>query len=149
MLESVQRFFRQVMANPGQPDESSPTLELAAAALLCEIMRADFHTAPSELATLRALLTQHFRMSEADIDELMALAQDEVENSVDHYQFVSLVKQHYSYQQRVELVRMMWALALADGEHHPLEEHRIRQLADLMHVSHADFIRTKLQVKGE
>lgn len=149
MLESIQRFFQQAMDDPGERDTPSPSLELAAAALLCEVMRADYHTDPSELQTLRRLVKRHFHLDDASIDELLTLAQDEVENSVDHYQFVSLVKQHYAYDQRVELVRMMWALALADGERHPLEEHRIRQLADLMHVSHGDFIRAKLQVTGQ
>ncbi len=42
---------------------------------------------------------------------------------------------------------MMWSLSLADGEPHHLEEHRIRRLAELLHVSHSDFIRAKLQVQ--
>ncbi len=58
-----------------------------------------------------------------------------------------LIKAHYDYPRRCELVRLMWELALADGEHHHLEEHRIRQLADLLHVSHGDFIRAKLQAQ--
>ena len=44
------------------------------------------------------------------------------------------------------LVAQMWQLAFADGELDALEEHRIRRLADLLYVSHGDFIRTKLEV---
>ena len=148
MLATIQRFFQEMLAEgEGGAGRPAPSLELAAAALLCEVMRADYTVTADELDTLRRLLNEHLDLGEAAIDELMALAQQEVDEAVDHYQFVALIREHYAYARRVELVRMMWVLALADGERHHLEEHRIRQLADLLHVSHADFIRAKLQVQ--
>lgn len=149
MLDTIQRFFQQVLAEPRRSQDPQPTLERATAALLCEVVRADYHTDQAELEALRQMLQRRFGLADADVDELMQLAQDEVENSVDHYQFVSLIKQHYDYSQRYELVRMMWTLAVADGETHHLEEHRIRRLAQLLHVSHSDFIRAKLQVQEQ
>lgn len=148
MLATIQRFFQQALSEPEGSDRSAPTLELATAALLCEVMRADYHTDEAELVALRQLLQRHFSLPDAQVEELMELAREEIETSVDHYQFVSLIKQHYDYPQRCELVRMMWSLAHADGESHHLEEHRIRRLARLLHVSHSDFIRAKLQVQG-
>lgn len=150
MLANIQRFFQEMLEEGGGAGErEAPSLELAAAALLCEVMRADYEVTPDELATLRDQLRRHLSVSDEAIDKLMTLAQQEVDDAVDHYQFVSLIKADYDYGRRRELVRMMWSLALADGEHHHLEEHRIRQLADLLHVSHADFIRTKLQVQEQ
>ncbi|QTF91010.1 TerB family tellurite resistance protein [Halomonas sp. BM-2019] len=147
MLASIQRFFQQALAEPEQHDDQAPTLELATAALLCEVIRADYHEDPAQLDALREMLHDTFGLEDEALDELMAMAREEVESSVDHYQFVSLIKQHYDYPKRCELVRMMWRLALADGVHHHLEEHRIRQLAELLHVGHADFIRAKLRVQ--
>lgn len=147
MLTGIQRFFQQVLADPEVQEDEVHTLELAAAALLCEVMRADYRVDPAQLEALRELLITHLHLEDEAVESLMALAREEVENSVDHYQFVSLIKQHYDYGRRVELVKMMWVLALADGEHHHLEEHRIRQLADLLHVGHGDFIRTKLEAQ--
>ncbi|AXY43319.1 MULTISPECIES: TerB family tellurite resistance protein [unclassified Halomonas] len=149
MLADIQRFFQQVLADPEARDDKAPTLELATAALLCEVMRADYQEDPAQLVALREMLRGRFALEDEAVDELVDLAREEVESSVDHYQFVSLIKQHYDYPKRCELVRMMWDLALADGEHHHLEEHRIRQLADLLHVGHGDFIRAKLQSRGE
>ena len=149
MLDTIQRFFQQTLAEPEGSDDPAPTLERATAALLCEVMRADYHTDETQLTALRELLISHFQLPGAAVEELMEMARDEVENSVDHYQFVSLIKQHYDDAQRRELVRMMWVLANADANHNALEEHRIRRLAELLHVSHSDFIRTKLQVQGK
>ncbi|PMR77509.1 TerB family tellurite resistance protein [Billgrantia endophytica] len=148
MLDTIQRFFQQALAEPETEAGPAPTLELATAALLCEVMRADYHTDQAQLDALRDLLKARFHLKGDDVEELMEMAREEVETSVDHYQFVSLVKQHYTYEQRCDLVRMMWILANADGGHNALEEHRIRRLADLLYVSHSDFIRTKLQVQG-
>ncbi|MCW4150578.1 MULTISPECIES: TerB family tellurite resistance protein [Halomonadaceae] len=144
MLDTIQEFFQRTLVQPEQRDNRTITLELASAALLFEIARADYDTSDAELEALRRMLLQRYQLSEADVDELMALAQDEVEDAVDHYQFVSLIKDHYDYEQRCELVALMWQLAWADGSVDALEEHRIRRLADLLHVSHSDFIRTKL-----
>ena len=149
MLDTIQLFFQQALAEPERSEDPAPKLERAAAALLCEVMRADYHTDEAELEALRQLLMGHFKLSGEAVEELMEMAREEVEYSVDHYQFVSLIKQHYDYGQRCELVRMMWVLANADARHNALEEHRIRRLADLLHVSHSDFIRTKLQVQGQ
>lgn len=147
MIAKLQRFFQQALADPDASSGSEPTLELATAALLCEVVRADYQYDEREMQLLRAQLKWRFALTEDALDELMELAREEADSAVDHYQFVSLIKEHYAYEQRCELVRLMWMLALADGEHHPLEEHRIRRLSDLLHISHSDFIRTKLQAR--
>ncbi|MEQ6917361.1 TerB family tellurite resistance protein [Halomonas aquatica] len=144
MIDAIQRFFSDFMAGDDASSAAGPSLELATAALLFEVARADYHFDDSELALLRELLQRRFDLEETDLDDLMRLAREEAEWAVDHFQFVSLVKQHFDYGQRYELVRMMWSLSLADGEQHHLEEHRIRRLAELLHVSHGDFIRAKL-----
>lgn len=144
MLQAISQFFQSTLSQPEQRDNQALTLELASAALLFEIARADHDTSDAELEALRRMLLKRYQLSESDVDELMTLARDEVEDAVDHYQFVSLIKEHYGYDQRCELVALMWQLAWADGSVDALEEHRIRRLADLLHVSHSDFIRTKL-----
>ena len=147
MIDAIQRFFNETLAQPDGANPPAPSLELATAALLFEVARADYHLDDSEVALLRELLQRRFALADADLDELMRLAREEADSAVDHYQFVSLIKAHFDYAQRFELVRMMWRLSLADGEQHHLEEHRIRRLAELLHVSHSDFIRTKLQIQ--
>lgn len=144
MLEAIRDFFQNALAQPEQRDNQHLTLELASAALLCEVVRADFEQTDAEKQALRQMLVTRYRLDEAEVTELMALADAEVAEAVDHYQFVSLVKEHYDYGQRCELVDLMWQLAWADGSLDPQEEHRIRRLADLLHVSHTDFIRSKL-----
>ena len=118
MLANIQRFFQEMLSDSGGgTGREAPSLELAAAALLCEVMRADYAVTTDELETLRGQLRSHLGLADDAIDELMTLAREEVDSAVDHYQFVSLIREHYDYDRRCELVRMMWALALSDGEH--------------------------------
>ncbi|WP_027966717.1 TerB family tellurite resistance protein [Halomonas halocynthiae] len=148
MIDSIQQFFRQAFDDQktASSRRAGVSLELAAAALLCEVMRADYHQDDAETDLLRDTLSKRFKLSESAVADLMQLAQSKVESSVDHYQFVSLLNDHYSRDERYTLVVAMWRLAYADGELAPLEEHRIRRISALLHLSHSDFIRAKLQV---
>jgi uncharacterized tellurite resistance protein B-like protein len=42
------------------------------------------------------------------------------------------------------LMEWMWRVAAVDGRVDPHEEHLLRKVADLLYVSHADYIRAKL-----
>ncbi|GAB2804052.1 TerB family tellurite resistance protein [Halomonas shantousis] len=149
MLEAIQQFFNRRLAGPGATENRAITLELATAALLCEIVRADYHTDPSELKALRKMLQARFSLDPDEVEELMTLAEQEADQAVDHFQFVHLINERYDYDDKVALVELMWRLAYADQQLDAYEEHRIRKLADLLFVSHSDFIRCKLQVQSD
>ncbi|RAW06079.1 TerB family tellurite resistance protein [Halomonas elongata] len=142
MLASLQRWINDMTAT--SETQEPPTLALASAVLLCEVIRADYRLEPAELDALREELDQRFGLDDEALAELMDLAQHEAETAVDHHRFVRLVRDECDYEARVELVRAMWALAFSDGKKDALEEHRIRRLAELLHVSHSDFVRTRL-----
>ncbi|MCG7598767.1 TerB family tellurite resistance protein [Halomonas sp. McH1-25] len=148
MLDAIQQFFNRTLA-PQDGAQRALTLELATAALLCEVVRADYQTGAAEIEALRDMLRTRFALDRAAVDELMDLAAEEADQAVDHFQFVRLVNEHYGYADKVELVELMWRLAYADDQLDALEEHRIRKLADLLFVRHSDFIRTKLRVQDE
>lgn len=149
MLDTVQQFFQRVLAVPDTDDREAVTPQLAVAALLSEVLRADYDVDPKELATLRQFLAVRFSLDAGEVDTLVQQAQEQVEQAVDHFQYVTLLNERFLYDQRVELIAEMWRLAYADDELAALEEHRIRRLADLLYVTHSDFIRTKLDVKAE
>jgi len=45
-------------------------------------------------------------------------------------------------------VESLWEVAYADQHLDRYEDHLVRKVADLIHVRHSDFIRTKLEVKS-
>lgn len=148
MIQSLQRLFQDMMAPPASSEQADPGQALAAAVLLCEVIRADYRLEEAELEHLAAILAARFGLPGEEAQALVRQACDETESAVDHHRFLRAVRDGCDYDQRVALVREMWSLALVDGDKHPLEEHRIRRLAELLHVGHGDFIRARIEAEG-
>lgn len=129
------------------PQERERRLRLAAAALLIETARADFTQDASEQAALERLLTQSLALEPADVKALIADAESRVDDATSLYEFTRVINDHYSAQQKLQLIDAMWAVAYADGNLDKYEEHLIRQVAELTYVPHAEYIRSKLAAK--
>lgn len=144
MLTKLQHFFEQYL---GKDSEDAIPLErrlqMASAALMVEMLHVDEQVTADEDKKLRQLLQQRFNLESSEIDSLIDLAHNEKHDATDYYQFTSLLNTHYSQQQKIDLVEDLWQLAYADRELDKYEEHLLRRLAELLHVPHQDFIRTK------
>ena len=140
MLKKLRDLFS---SDAEQLRDDEATLHLAAAALLIEVARSDHSLQQLEVARLRDVLAQHWGLDEADLDDLVAVARSSAETSVSLHQHIDQINRHYSAAQKVDLVRGLWDVAVADDHIHHHEEALIRRLADLLYVSHTDFIRCK------
>ena len=145
MRLKIQQFFEQHLLAPHEHGAVDPdqALQIACAALLIEMTRADHNISNVEIDSLKRILRQHFALQAGEEDELIKLAEQERDNATDYFQFTSLINQHYSQQQKRQLVTRLWQLANADNHIDKFEEHLVRKLADLLHVPHAAFIRSK------
>ena len=47
------------------------------------------------------------------------------------------------------LIHNMWEVAYADGHIDRYEEHLIRKVADLLYLSHVDFIKSKVNARDK
>jgi len=124
-------------------------LNLAAAALLIEMVLQDDHINGKEVAEVKKLLTAHFDISETEVDSLYALAEEEKHRATDYHQFTKLIAKHYTQPQKIQLIESLWRVAFADQELDKYEEHMVRRISDLIHVSHKDFIQARHRVEGE
>jgi len=124
------------------------SLNLAVAALLVEILRADYETTAAErrqvLDSIRGLLG----LAEPECEELLQAAERRIDQAHDLYQFTSEINRTYSHGDKMRLVEQLWRVARADDFVHKYEEHLIRRVADLLHVSHREFIAAKLRGIG-
>lgn len=141
MLKSL---FETLFSEKIEQKQSS-TRELASAALLVEVARADFEITPEELARLISLLAATFDMSPEDVELVTQQANDQVENAVSLHDFTRVINEHCSPEERSELIGLMWQVAAADGDLSKYEDHLIRRVADLLYVPHQEFIRLKHQ----
>ncbi len=144
MLTKLQNFFNQHLRETEKNTASlEHRLQLASAALMTEMIHVDDRIAEQEETKIRHLLKEKFNLSETELEELIILAQNEKHEAVDYHAFTSLLNTHYSQQQKIKLVEDLWLLAYTDNELNKYEEHLVRRLSDLLHVSHQDFMQTK------
>lgn len=147
MLSKLQRFFNQYLS-----DDTASTipldhrLQLACAVLMVEMTQVDEQVKRREEAKLKQLLKQRFALNADEISSIIELAHNEKHAATDYYQYTSLLNNHYSQQQKIKLVEDLWSLAFADDHLDKYEEHLLRRLADLLHVPHKDFIRSKHKI---
>jgi uncharacterized tellurite resistance protein B-like protein len=144
MLTKLQKFFDQYLSeNTEKEVPLEHRLQLASAALMVEMLHVDEQVTAAEETKLQQILKQRFELSNTEIEALIDLAHNEKHEATDYYAFTSLLNEHYTQQQKIKLVEDLWQLAYADHRLNKYEEHLLRRLADLLHVPHQDFIRTK------
>ena len=145
MIVKIRRFFEQyiIVTESISEDELEHQLQLACAALMIEVLYADYSVDQSEIDTLRKALQENFDLKKEEADNLIQLAEEERSQATDYYQFTSLINEFYTQQQKRELVTRLWQMAYADHTVHKLEEHLVRRLADLLHVPHSAFMQSK------
>lgn len=103
---------------------------------------------PRERDTVLRAVREKFGLAPAEADELVALAQAEASQATDYFQFTSLLNRHFDAERKAKVIEHMWAVAYADAELSAWEQHLIRKVADLLYVSHADYVAAKMRAKG-
>ena len=117
------------------------------AVLLLECARADFAHEPVEVEAVRQALQAQLSMTAGQIDALMAAAVETASTAVSLHGPIARLNAELSPERKRELMHWLWRVACADGRIDAHEEHLLRKLADLLHLSHSDFIRTKLSAR--
>jgi uncharacterized tellurite resistance protein B-like protein len=124
-------------------EDKNKKVQQACAVLLIEVALADFEQSESEQEKVKQLLQSTFDLSPADLEELIEFSQTKGSETTSVHPFTTLIKDHYDYEQRVNLVKLMWKVAYADGNLDRYEDNIIRKVADLLYVRHSDFIKAK------
>lgn len=151
MIEQIRQFFNNNLLNEQGNDSpgADHTLKLTTAALLVEVSRADFELDSAEKNRIIETLRETFDLKGPELDALVDLAEKQVQESTSLYQFTRLVNDFYDYDQKLILIGSMWQVAYADGNLDRYEEHLIRKVADLIYLTHKDFIRLKQAARSE
>ena len=144
MLEQLKKIFGVEPAATGLLQVREP-LDLAIAALLVELARADFSESPAEFAAIRQLLGRRFGIEAPAIDDLIARAIQRADRAVSLHEFTHRLNTELSEADKLAIVEMLWQVSHADGHIDKHEEHLILRVAGLLHVSDRDRIRLKLK----
>ncbi|WP_428036259.1 TerB family tellurite resistance protein [Amphritea sp.] len=142
------KSFLDTFLPPESSTHSDPKalISLASAALMVEVLLSDYERKPEEKQTLLALLKSSFSLDQSTAEQLLKQAEKAQYEATDYFRFTSQINDLCTPEEKIALIQNLWQVAYADGELHYYEEHVIRRIADLIYVSHTEFITTKLKV---
>ncbi len=147
MLDALKKFFKGLSGEQEQEGRFSEDDErLAVAALMFHIITVDGEIGQQELDQLKRILQQQYDLSEDDTQELMDLARERDEDSVDLYRFTSVLKRKLEPEQRLRVIEILWEMGFADGSVHEFEDNTIWRVAELLGVSSRDRMELKQKV---
>ena len=149
MVHTVRKFFKKyVISSPENVDKvSEHSLQIATAALLIEMMRADSEIKDDERNAVTNNLQSRFGLSEEETTAIINFAKDEIQKATGYFEFTSLINKGLSQEEKVKIIEQLWEIAFSDSLLDKYEEHMVRKIANLIHVSHKDFIDAKLRIR--
>ena len=125
-------------AGPLGSDRSEDEMQAAVAALLVEAAQMDGNFDEVERAAIAHLLAARFGLSEDEVAEAIATAENVENHGNLVFSVTRVVRDSLDYEGRVELMEMLWEVAYADGEIHDWEANLARRVAGLIHVQDRD-----------
>lgn len=147
MLKSIREFFDRNLA-PASAEAMPRSIELATAALLIEVVRCDAGVTEDERRSVHDAVRAKFGLAPHEAETLIRLAEDEVAQANDLFQFTSLVNRDFTQAQKLAVLEHMWRAALADAGISAHEHHMLRRIAELLHVPHGDYIAAKMRAQA-
>ena len=147
MLSSLKDFFKNnlMVSDAALANEPARSIELAAAVLMVEISLADSRLDEEERHLITRVLTEEFRLTGEDARAILSRAEQESDRAVSLYAFTRLINDSMSAAEKVHILELLWQVAFADSVLDKYEEYYIRKIADLLYISHNDYIKSKLK----
>ena len=144
MLKALLEFFDQRIASNTFDGGS---IQRATAALLAEMVRIDREVTLQKQEIAHRAIREKFGLSQADAQALLQLADAEVAQATDYYQFTSLINRDFTQEQKERVIELMWQVAYADAELSAHELHLMRKVAALLHIPDSVYIAAKMRAK--
>ena len=126
---------------PGQRRTVPGDFGAAFLVLAAAVMKADGSLKRSELDIVRQFLVSHF--GEEYAKERLLLFREILSQNIDVRQVSTQIRMNLDMASRLELMHLLYAISMADGEFHKAEEQVLNDIASMIGLSTADNISIK------
>jgi uncharacterized tellurite resistance protein B-like protein len=147
MLDKLKALLAGGGSGSGRMTDFKPDLQVAVCAVLLEVAQADQEFAAVERETIRRLLGKRFALGAAEVDGLIALAEQERRRSPDLWPFTNAIAQAYAPDEKLPLLVMVWQVIFADARLDAQEDHLAHQLQQMLLVNHSVLMEAKRQAR--
>ena len=150
MRELVKKFFQKGAASDKtkiKEEDNTERIQVATCALLLEVANSDDEFSDIERDSIIQTLKRDFKLSDEYAEELVALSDKKRKESIDLWQFTHLINEHYSLEDKIKIIEMVWKVIYADGKLDKYEDHLAHKLSSLLRLNHKQLIDAKLKVR--
>lgn len=149
MFRTLEDLFDSITqpSTTQSPAARAHAVQLAAAVLLVEVVRFDTAMDDAERSTMVTALRSKFALSDDELERLLELAVTTSKTAYDYQRFTSSLNDHFTQDQKIQLVEAMWQVAYADARLDENEMHTISKVAGLLHVTHGEYIAAKMRAR--
>ncbi|NBZ89440.1 TerB family tellurite resistance protein [Stagnihabitans tardus] len=130
--------FLDLLFGPAPSRLPAPDEQLALAALLVRVARADGHASPAELARIDRILASRYALAPEAARALRQEAETAEQLAPDTVRFTRALKEAVPLEDRKSLVEALWRVALADGQRDAEEDRLLRLAANLLGLNDVD-----------
>ena len=117
MMDLLRRPFGR--GNPKDPEKDAKAdlgdVRIAACALFLEMARVDGEFSDAERSRILAILKNEYQLSDGDALALIQATDQELEQSIDLWQFTKQINQRHSDEEKISIIQMLWKIVYADG----------------------------------
>jgi uncharacterized tellurite resistance protein B-like protein len=131
------------------PKTSSKKYQVATAALLIEIAKADGHFSDDESNRIIELMKNDYELDDECVNELLEFSKQKVKDSISVYEFSSVINESFTQQEKLELMKNLWRIIYEDGKLDSHEDRLIKIIGSTLNLEHKNVIDAKLFVKQE
>lgn len=122
-------------------------IQIATCVILLEVAKSDDEFSSIEKTTVTALLRKQFKLSPDAVEELIEIANQKRDESIDLWQFTNLINRNYTKEEKMKIIEAVWKVIYADRKLDKYEDHFVHKLAKLLQLKHHELIDAKLKVK--
>ncbi|KKL48137.1 hypothetical protein LCGC14_2328540 [marine sediment metagenome] len=140
-------FLKRLTA-PDPTPLTNVDARLALTALLVRIARSDGQYEAAESRRIDQIVTRRYGLGETEARLLRAEAESLESEAPDTVRFTRAIKDAVAYEDRLQVIEALWAVALADGARDDEENALLRTIAPLLGISDRDSNMARLRVEG-
>jgi len=130
-------------------EKGETKIQIATCALFLEMAKSDLNFTEEERSHIFETMKSIFQLDDESVKELLKLSEIEVKESISLYEFTDTINQHFSNEEKFELLKNLWKLIFIDGKIDAHEEGLIRKITTMLNLEHRDMIDSKMIVKKE
>lgn len=149
MLTKLRNLFSDLLAR--RPDKvfELDDPRLAVAALMAHVIAIDGAVTAHERQLWEAELSRRFDLPPEEARALAEAGRAAELETADLMSFTAGLQRRLSEPERLDVIRALWTMVLADGEVHEFEDNVVWRIADLLDIGPRDRMTLRKEVEAE